>query len=165
MILNYCPACSEPLKKLTDTHYICEQGHDYWNNPRATADVAIINQEGLLLVSKRAREPFKDGYDLPGGFLEYGETAKEAAVRELKEEASITVKPENLELIATVGGAYLENETLMTAIFLLREWEGEIQPSDDSAELEWKPLEFMDSPLFAEAYDGLRPIIESKLNI
>jgi len=163
MKLNYCPECAAPLSKQTNTHYICSNGHDYWNNPQATADVALVNGQRQILVSKRAREPNKGGYDLPGGFIEYGESAVAATIREIKEEAGITLKAEDLEIIFSCPGTYLENETLITTVFLARKWKGTAIANDDSEALEWKSLDFLDTKAFASSYPGLRAVLESKL--
>jgi mutator protein MutT len=163
MKLNYCLECAAPLTKVTDTQYICTNDHEFWNNPRATADVVLVNREGKILFSKRAREPNKGGYDLPGGFVEYGESAQDAAIREIKEETGISLTPDTVELIFSCPGFYLENESLVTNIFLVREWEGEPVAADDSEALEWKPLDFLDSEAVGSVYDGLRAVLEGKL--
>ncbi len=48
-------------------------------------DIVVIYDKWVLLI-KRANEPFKDCWALPGGFVEENETFKQAAMRELKEE-------------------------------------------------------------------------------
>lgn len=58
-------------------------------NPFPTADVIIEINEGIVLV-KRKNEPH--GWAIPGGFVEYGESLEDAAVREAREETSLDVK-------------------------------------------------------------------------
>jgi 8-oxo-dGTP diphosphatase len=68
----------------------------YWRvrRPRTSgALVAIFNSDCLLLV-KNSYVPY---YSLPGGYLRRGETARDAARRELREEVNIDVSPEQLE--------------------------------------------------------------------
>jgi NAD+ diphosphatase len=60
----------------------------YYQNPVA-AVVAVIFFEQQLLMLRRAIEPGKGLLDLPGGFVNFGETAEEALKRELKEELKI----------------------------------------------------------------------------
>ncbi|MCP2343431.1 NUDIX domain-containing protein [Actinomadura rupiterrae] len=55
--------------------------------PRAAAGVLFFDQEGdVLLVAPS----YKDYRDIPGGYIERGETPKQAAVREVQEELGIT---------------------------------------------------------------------------
>src|SRR5438552_1264288 len=59
-------------------------------NPLLTVDIIIeINGKGIVLIE---RKNFPLGWALPGGFVDYGESAETAAVREAKEETSLDVK-------------------------------------------------------------------------
>lgn len=66
--------------------------YDNERRVRATAG-AVIEKDGKLLLVKRGNEPFKDYWTLPGGHIDFGETAKEAVVREVKEETGLDLKP------------------------------------------------------------------------
>lgn len=57
--------------------------------------VALWHEERLLLVRERSR----DCWELPGGGVEPGESSREAAVRELREETGEEVAPERLRLV------------------------------------------------------------------
>lgn len=50
----------------------------------------LPNKFMSILRVKRKKEPFKDKWCLPGGFVNIGETSKEAAVRILKKETNLT---------------------------------------------------------------------------
>ncbi|MGD8534747.1 MAG: NUDIX hydrolase [Candidatus Aminicenantes bacterium] len=63
-------------------------------NPVPTVDIIIEIQredgkEGIVLI-KRKYPPH--GWAIPGGFVDYGESLEEAAVREAKEETSLNVQ-------------------------------------------------------------------------
>lgn len=64
--------------------------------PSLTADIFIYNENFDFILIKRKNDPFKDCWALPGGFVEYGESVENAAVREAKEETSITVELDEL---------------------------------------------------------------------
>ena len=59
---------------------------------RRTIDAVIEDNAGNVILIKRKYPPFQGYYALPGGFIEKGESAKKALVREVKEETNLDVK-------------------------------------------------------------------------
>jgi 8-oxo-dGTP diphosphatase len=57
---------------------------------------AIIIEDGRVLLVKRGHPPLEGEWSIAGGVLELGETLREAAVREAREETSLTVEPAEL---------------------------------------------------------------------
>jgi len=57
-----------------------------------TVDAIIEDNAGNVILIKRRYPPFQGYYALPGGFIEKGESAKKALVREIKEETNLDVK-------------------------------------------------------------------------
>lgn len=59
-------------------------------NPFPTVDIILeLENKGIVLI-KRKNPPY--GWAIPGGFVDYGETLEEAAVREALEETSLKVE-------------------------------------------------------------------------
>ena len=59
--------------------------------PSLTVDIFIHNENHEFILITRKNDPFKDYWALPGGFVDYGETTENAAIREAKEETSIDI--------------------------------------------------------------------------
>lgn len=67
-----------------------------YKKPSITVDIFIHNEKNEFILIKRKNEPFKNHWALPGGFVDYGESVEDAAIREAKEETSIDVELESL---------------------------------------------------------------------
>ena len=68
----------------------CKSGIEVYQNPIPTVDIIIeIGPNGIVLI-KRKNPPYS--WAIPGGFVDYGESLEEAAVREAKEETDLDVK-------------------------------------------------------------------------
>ena len=59
-----------------------------FKNPAPTVDIIIEMEQGIVLI-ERKNEPL--GWAIPGGFVDYGESVEEAAVREAREETKLDV--------------------------------------------------------------------------
>jgi 8-oxo-dGTP diphosphatase len=77
-------------------------GETTWSNPLPVAVVLLpvtyVDGSTGLVVVRRDIEPFRGEIALPGGFIETGESWREAAVRELREETGLIAKPDEVWL-------------------------------------------------------------------
>jgi 8-oxo-dGTP diphosphatase len=101
---------------------------------------AIIIDDGRVLLIKRGHLPLAGEWSIPGGVLEVGETLREAAIREAREETCMTVKPADLlgvydRVIRDHDGRTLYHYVLID--FLCRRVGGEAQAADDADEVSW----------------------------
>ena len=68
----------------------CQNEIEVYRNPIPTVDIIIeIESKGIVLI-KRKNPPY--GWAIPGGFVDYGESLGEAALREAKEETNLDVE-------------------------------------------------------------------------
>ena len=66
----------------------CGQEMPVHRNPVPTVDIIIELDQGIVLIE---RKNLPHGWALPGGFVDYGESFEQAAVREAKEETGLDV--------------------------------------------------------------------------
>jgi ADP-ribose pyrophosphatase YjhB (NUDIX family) len=100
---RFCMMCGQRLASATpegDTRrrlvcLDCEFIH--YVNPRPVAGTIPVDDAGRVLLGRRAIEPRIGYWVFPGGFMDVGETAEEAAARETREEALLEV--DGLELV------------------------------------------------------------------
>ena len=69
-----------------------------YKSPKIAVDAIIIKDKKIVLIERR-NLPY--GWAFPGGFVDYGESAEEACLREVKEETSLDVIPGTLKQIYT----------------------------------------------------------------
>ena len=115
-IRYHCPSCKT-------IHY---------QNPKPTATLICIEDNKILLV-KRAFNPAKGFWSLPGGFMELNETLNEAAKRELKEDTNL-----NGEVIKLLGHCSHFNSVfgdilLLGFLMKINNWES-LKAGDDASE-------------------------------
>ena len=90
--ITHCPRCGgESLSWPSPQNFECAAcGFTLFLNTAAAVAV-IIECRGKILFGVRKHEPWRGMLDLPGGFVDPGETAEEAARREVKEELGIDI--------------------------------------------------------------------------
>lgn len=100
----------------------------------------IVRRDGLILLVKRARPPLEGDWSFPGGLVELGETLKQAAVREVREEANVEVEVgeqiETVEIIHRDEADEVDRHYVL-AVFVAGWQAGETTAGDDAAEARW----------------------------
>lgn len=101
--------------------------------PAAAASIAVFDADRVLLVRRR-QAPFAGRWSLPGGRIEPGESAAEAAARELAEETGLTVAA--LEPVLAMGPDEVEADVEI-AVHVAAYQGGTVRPSAEVAEIGW----------------------------
>lgn len=134
---RHCPFDGSPLTPPDRRCPVC-RFVDY-NNPAPGVGFFLLNGNRVLL-AVRGREPAKGKLDIPGGFIEAGESAEDAVVREAEEETGLRVS-----VVAYLGSfpdVYGDRAApTLTFVYVVRREAGELQAKDDVAELRWFPLD------------------------
>ena len=135
---RFCPLCAGPLE-LTHEEAIprrwcpvCKK--IYYHNP-APAGGGVVVQDGRVLLVRRKFPPRPGAWTLPSGFLEYHESPKACAEREVEEETGLIAKAESL-----FGVYSAHDDPRQTAVLILYRMKvegGKLQPGDDASEAKY----------------------------
>ena len=132
----------------------CDACDKTWYHNAAPTAGCVIVRDGKALVTKRARDPEKGRYDIPGGFLERDEDPVAAVKREIAEELSMEVDVGFEDLLQAVPHRYgATGDWVLAMGFIARAARGEPQPADDVEEVRWVSLDDLDDVDFAWDHD------------
>jgi 8-oxo-dGTP diphosphatase len=107
----------------------------------------VVVQDGKVLIVKRAHEPRKQEWSLPGGCVELGESLRDATRREIREETGIDVEVGALiELFDRVH----EHDGRVQYHFVIADYlctprDGRLAAADDAIEVAWVKLDELDT--------------------
>jgi ADP-ribose pyrophosphatase YjhB (NUDIX family) len=97
---KFCPTCKTTLIiKFIDgkNRLHCENcNFTFWNSPKPVVSIILYNQKNEIFMIKRATQPLKGYWCLPGGHMYYEESPQEALRREVKEESDLDIAIDSL---------------------------------------------------------------------
>ncbi len=132
----YCPHCRAELQDafvFGRSRRLCpECGFVHFLDPKVGAGV-LAEQDGKVVLVRRAVVPRIGSWCLPSGFVEYDEAPADAAVRECLEETGLRV-----HLTGLVEVSHYGNDARGSGILVLyrgRVVGGEPRPGDDASEV------------------------------
>jgi len=136
----FCHFCGAPLGKRESDgrmRLYCEKERRFiYENPIPAATGIVSDDSGRILLVRRNRQPGKNLWALPGGFIEMQEGPADAARRELSEECGITVHDPSL-----VDIIYQESRFFGTSLLIIGysfgSFEGTPRAGDDAEALEF----------------------------
>jgi mutator protein MutT len=161
---KFCTNCKTEL--VLKGHYkecpSCQK--QYFFNAKPTVGLVLFNSKDEVLLTKRAYEPFKDWWDVPGGFVEPGETLEQAVQRELKEETGLSVT--DLKYICSTPEDYQFRDEIIpvvAAVFTGKAIDGEkVSVADDVSDYKFVPKDEVDveTIAFDSQREPLRQILK-----
>ena len=158
--MKFCSNCAHPviLKHVEGDNrprYVCDNCNMiHYQNPNVVTGCLPIWKDKVLL-AKRAIEPRKGYWNVPGGYLENGETVEEGAVREVWEEACINVEIISLHAVFSIPRI---NQVYMH--YLAKMPDLNFSPGIESlevklfteAEIPWEDIAFLSSTFTLKRY-------------
>jgi ADP-ribose pyrophosphatase YjhB (NUDIX family) len=131
-----CPRCGTGLEHAERSVSCPSCGLVEYANPAPTASAVVRDDDGRILLARRAADPGAGLWDLLGGFMDEGEEPLGALRRELREETGLDVEPG--EFLGALPDRYGdEGAWTVNFYWAARLGPGEPQPADDVAELAW----------------------------
>jgi len=105
---------------------------------------AVIVKDNKVLLIKRAGEPGRGLWSIPGGLVELGEKIKDAVRREVKEETGLEVKVNEIADVTEIITRDEEGKVkyhFVIVDFFAEPLKGELKPSSDALEAKWVEFE------------------------
>lgn len=115
----------------------------YPDQPVVGVGAVVIHEKQIVLI-KRANEPSKGKWTIPGGLVELAESPEIAVIRETKEEIGLEViNPEVIDVVSNVdldeNGKVKYHYVIIDYLVYVRT--GTVQASSDAEELRWVPFD------------------------
>ncbi len=147
---RYCPRCGGELEKrklkaIEPARLVCRKcSFIFYLDPKVIAGT-IFTIEGRIALLRRGVQPAINKWVFPGGYVDRGESVRDAAVRETQEEANVEVRLRGL--LDVYSYPQSPNVIVVYAAEVVR---GELQACDESvearafeaAEIPWEELGF-----------------------
>jgi NAD+ diphosphatase len=167
---KFCPRCATPGNfNNEDLSFKCPVcGFHFYMNSAAAVMAVIYNDQDDLLVVRRGVEPSIGMYDLPGGFVDPGEDAEAALLREIREELNLT--PSSHSFYTSFPNQYNYSGSIVYTVDLVFKCNvtdfSEMKFGDDIMGIEFMKPEDIDLHLvpFESAKNLLKIIIHERNN-
>lgn len=138
MQIKFCTQCGQAMAERNvygRLRPVCPHcNHIHFIDPKVAAAV-LIEQAGKVLLTRRAGDPQRGLWVTPGGFVDYDEDPRHAAVRECEEETGLKI--ELLELIDVISSVGKIGGASIVIFFRAQVIAGELKANDDADQVGW----------------------------
>jgi ADP-ribose pyrophosphatase YjhB (NUDIX family) len=130
---RFCPLCGEAIEKVDDRAECRSCGYVGYANAVPGAEAVCFDDRGRILLGRRAFDPGKGLWDLPGGFLHEDEQPLDGLRREIKEETALELEAEEFL------GFWLEpyDGRIVLCLAWTADATGDARAGDDLVEVRW----------------------------
>jgi 8-oxo-dGTP diphosphatase len=141
-VIKYCLVCGAPMEprrafgKLRPACTRCSYIH--FEDPKVAAAV-LIEQDGKVLLVRRANMPREGMWTLPAGFVDGEEDPKVSAQRECLEETGLSVRI--IELMDVIYGKEHDHGASIVILYRGEVEAGALQPGDDADAAAFFPID------------------------
>jgi ADP-ribose pyrophosphatase YjhB (NUDIX family) len=109
-LFKFCPRCgASSFQQQARNLLSCSNcGFHFYRNPAVAVAAIIVDSESKILLIRRAKDPAKGKLALPGGFVDFDETAESALHREISEELGLALQ--SISYLTSHPNQYLYRE-------------------------------------------------------
>lgn len=163
-LFQFCPRCgvTRSADNLGHSPFVCDSCRlVFFFNPTVAAAAFVSDPVGRVLFIRRAKEPSAGKLGVPGGFIDFGESAEDGLRREVREEVGLEL--DRLTFLASFPNTYHYREVSYPVVDLyftaFAENPESAQPLDAVAGIEWRlPSDVPDEEI---AFSSLRAALRS----
>ena len=161
--IRFCPLCGaglapEPVPPDHREQQVCSRCRFvFYLNPKVVG-ATLPEQDGLVLLTRRSINPGRGLWTYPGGFVDFGESVPDAAVRETFEETGLNVDLTGLHNVYSYPGAPV------IIVYRARVIGGTLATCDENDALEWVTPDSIpwDALAFQSTREALREWVAAK---
>jgi ADP-ribose pyrophosphatase YjhB (NUDIX family)/predicted RNA-binding Zn-ribbon protein involved in translation (DUF1610 family) len=157
---RYCPRCGQTLgrrkvKANDPERLVCQEcSFIFYLDPKVVAGT-IFSIDNRVVLLKRSIEPARGKWVFPGGYVDRGESVRDAAIRETWEECTVEVRPCSL-----LGVYSYSRSPNVIVVYAAEAVSGELTAGDEcveakafsAADIPWKELAFASTKDALEDY-------------
>ena len=160
---RYCPLCGgalgrEPVPPDHRAQAVCTRCRFiFYLNPKVVAGT-LPEQDGRVLLTRRTINPGRGLWTFPGGFVDFGESVSDAALRETFEETGLSLDLPGLHAVYSYPAAPI------IIVYRARVVGGTLTPCDENDLVEWRaPREIpWDALAFPSTREALREWVAAR---
>lgn len=160
--VRFCAQCggelhNERIKESEPERAVCAQcGAVSYLDPKVVACCLVI-RDNMVLLLKRAIEPERSKWVLPGGYVDRGETVEDAVLRELREECALKATVDGVSGVYSYAG-----DAHVVIVYRVSAGEGDPSARDETEEARWFSVDEIpwQDLAFRSTADALRDYLE-----
>jgi ADP-ribose pyrophosphatase YjhB (NUDIX family) len=158
-LFRFCPRCAapRPTENAGQSPFRCAAcGFTYYFNPTVAAAAFVFDPAGRVLLIRRAKDPGAGKFGVPGGFIDFGESAEDGLRREVCEEVGLEIA--HVRFLMSFPNLYPYREVVYPVVDLYFAADAVLpetaKPLDGVTGIEWRlPADVPDEEC---AFDSMR---------
>lgn len=156
---THCPRCGAAGKTEFNRLACGQCGLSNFFSPKPANALLAQNSAGEYLLVKRARNPAKDLWDVPGGFIDRDETIEQSMSREAQEELGVDIS--DITYFGSYKDTYAYQDVIYPVVITvlrasIKDAE-QIKPADDASD--YKYFKLQDFPTSQLAWPWMQQLV------